>query len=157
VEEYTIRRCKLEDLPVVRWINEVSLPENYSFFFFEEIFREFPEGFIVAEKDNSLVGYIMCRLEYGFSNIRRFSLARKGHIVSIAVLEGHRGKGIGSALMEEALKAMKEKNCSEAYLEVRVTNLQAINLYKKLGFQVISRIEGYYRDGEDAFLMSKAL
>ncbi|MEM4311846.1 MAG: ribosomal protein S18-alanine N-acetyltransferase [Nitrososphaerales archaeon] len=157
VEDYIIRRCRLEDLPSVRWINQVSLPENYSNFFFEEIYREFPEGFIVAEKDNRVVGYIMSRIEYGFSNIKKFSLARKGHIVSIAVLEAHRGKGLGKALLEEALVSMKKRDCSEVYLEVRASNFQAINLYKKYEFKIVSRIESYYRDGEDAFLMSKAL
>ena len=40
-----------------------------------------------------------------------------------------------------------------AYLEVRVRNNVAINLYKKFGFETISTRKGYYKDGEDAYVM----
>jgi len=43
------------------------------------------------------------------------------------------------------------------YLEVRVTNEEAIALYKKLGFEVTRTVHGYYADGEDAFVMSRDL
>ena len=99
----------------------------------------------------------MCRIEYGFSHLKRYGLARKGHIVSVAVLEAHRGNGVGRALVEESLRGMKDRGCSEAYLEVRVSNDSAIGLYRHLGFQSVTTHHGYYRDGEDAYLMSKSL
>ncbi len=105
----------------------------------------------------TIIGYIMCRIEYGFSHVKRYGLARKGHVVSVAVLEGHRGFGLGLALMEEALNGMRERGCSEVYLEVRVSNDAAVGLYRKLGFQVVATHHGYYRDGENAYLMSKQL
>ena len=46
----------------------------------------------------------------------------------------------------------KAKQC---FLEVRVTNDAGISLYKKLGFEVTRTINGYYTDGEDAYVMSK--
>ena len=48
---------------------------------------------------------------------------------------------------------MMDKGCSEVYLEVRVTNQAAIHMYENLGFQISSRMEGYYRDGEAAYMM----
>lgn len=153
VGEYIVRQCIKEDLPHVISINWASLPEHYSDSFFEDLLKESPETFIVAEKNGKLVGYIMCRIEYGFSNIKKFSLTRKGHIVSLAVLEGHRRKGLGRALVEEALKGMKGRGCAEAYLEVRISNQPAIRLYESLGFKVTSRMEWYYRDGEAAYMM----
>ena len=39
------------------------------------------------------------------------------------------------------------------FLEVRVSNTPAINLYKKFGFKIVRRIPYYYRDGEDAYVM----
>ena len=157
VGEYLIRPCREDDIPSVIAINLVSLPEHYADYFFEELRRESPETFLVAEKDGQLVGYIMCRIEYGFSNVKRFNLVKKGHIVSIAVLEQHRGKGIGTALLQEAIKAMAKKKCAEAYLEVRVSNEKAISLYKRLGFAITSKIEFYYRDGEAAYVMTLPL
>jgi len=158
VGKYGIRKCLLEDLPSVISINWAALPEHYSDSFFEERLRESPETFLVAEDEKgSIIGYIMCRIEYGFSHLKRYGLARKGHVVSVAVLEAHRGNGVGKGLMEESLQGMKDRGCSETYLEVRISNDSAVLLYKNLGFTTITTHHGYYRDGEDAFLMSKAL
>jgi ribosomal-protein-alanine N-acetyltransferase len=154
VGEYVLRQCDQKDLEQVVSINWNSLPEHYSDFFFEEILRDLPEMFLVAEKDDQPVSYIMCRIEYGFSKTKRFTLVRRGHIVSLAVLSSHRGHGLGRALVEEVLKKMMEKGCTEVYLEVRVTNQAAIHMYEKIGFQISTRIEGYYRDGEAAYLMT---
>jgi ribosomal-protein-alanine N-acetyltransferase len=79
-------------------------------------------------------------------------------VVSIAVLPEHRKKGIGEALVKEAMNAMKlQYNAKQCYLEVRITNEPAINLYKKLGFEIARTVSGYYADGEDAHVMSKKL
>ncbi|MGQ9469458.1 MAG: ribosomal protein S18-alanine N-acetyltransferase [Nitrososphaerales archaeon] len=157
IGDYIIRKCNKEDLPQVISINLASLPEHYSDSFFCDILNDFPEAFLVAEKDGVVVGYIMCRIEYGLSNLHRFGLAKKGHTISIAVLKQHRRKGLGQGLLEEALQALKNKNCSEVFLEVRISNLDAIRLYERLGFKIISRLKCYYRDGEDAYMMGKAL
>jgi ribosomal-protein-alanine N-acetyltransferase len=42
-------------------------------------------------------------------------------------------------------------------LEVRVTNGAGVALYKKLGFDVSRTSNGYYSDGEDAYVMTKKL
>lgn len=154
VGEYIIRRCEYKDIPAVININMRNLPEHYSDYFFESLLNEFPEGFIVAELNNEIVGYIMCKIEFGFSNFKRLGFVKKGHVVSIAVNEEHRGKKLGRSLMEEAISAMILKNCDEVYLEVRVSNTPAIKLYESLSFVIKGRLRGYYRDGEDAYLMA---
>ena len=143
----------MEDLKKVISINLVTLPEHYSDYFFEDILKASPESFIVAENDGVIVGYIMCRIEYGFSNFKRFSLIRKGHIVSLAVLEEHRRNGLGKSLISSAVEALKFKGCNEVYLEVRATNEEAVKIYKQLGFKITSILKGYYRDNEKANLM----
>jgi [ribosomal protein S18]-alanine N-acetyltransferase len=158
IGKYGLRRCMPEDLPSVISINWTALPEHYSDTFFEERLRESPETFLVSEDEvGNIIGYIMCRIEYGFSHLKRYGLARKGHIVSVAVLEAHRRFGLGRALMEEATKGMRERGCSEAYLEVRVSNEAALKLYENLGYIIAATHHGYYRDGESAYLMSKQL
>lgn len=157
---YSLRRFEPKDLPEVMSINRRCLPENYSEGFFMGLYERFPETFIVAEKDGAVVGYIMCRIETGFSGLgfKPFRLSRKGHIISIAVLPEHRKKGLGRALIEKALEGMaKFYNAKSCYLEVRVSNDAAINLYKKIGFEVQRTIRGYYADGENAYIMSKKI
>ena len=154
VGDYQIRRCEKEDIPAVIRINMATLPEHYSDYFYYEILSEFPETFLVAELEDGLVGYIMCRVEYGFSQLRRLSLARKGHIVSIAVSEDHRAKGIGSSLVLATHDEMARKSATECYLEVRVSNEGAIALYEKLGYKSTGRLDAYYKDGEAALVMA---
>jgi [ribosomal protein S18]-alanine N-acetyltransferase len=154
VGDYTIRRCEDRDLDSVVNINMVTLPEHYSDYFFQSLLRELPEAFIVAEIDDNVIGYIMCKIEFGFSNFRKLGFVKKGHVVSVAVLDQHRGKGVGKALMLESINGVVSRKSDEIYLEVRISNTQAIRMYQNLGFQIKSRLRSYYRDGEDAYLMA---
>jgi ribosomal-protein-alanine N-acetyltransferase len=157
LETYNLRKFSLNDLQSVMQINRVCLPENYTDFFFVDLFHRFPELFIVAESAGEVVGYIMCRLETGLSNLGLRGLVKKGHIVSVAVLPQHRRHGVGEALVTKALEAVKLYNAKQCYLEVRVSNDEAIRLYKKLGFEVTRTMHGYYADGEGAYVMAKKL
>jgi len=157
VGDYVIRRCDEQDLPSVIDINMAALPEHYSDYFFESILRELPEAFIVAELDGRIVGYIMCKIEFGFSNFRKLGFVKKGHVVSVAVLEEHRDKGVGKALMLEGVNGVLQRKADEIYLEVRVSNTGAVRMYERLRFETKSRLRSYYRDGEDAYLMALEL
>lgn len=157
VGDYSIRTCDRDDIPRVIEINGLTLPEHYSDYFYHEILGEFPETFLVAELNAEIVGYVMCRIEYGFSHLRRLSLVRKGHVVSVAVVDEHRGKGLGTHLLQTAHGEMRKRSATECYLEVRVSNERAVELYKRLGYKVCGRLEAYYRDGEAAFLMATPL
>ena len=154
IEDCILRRCELSDIIPVMEINLKTLPEHYSDYFYESLLEELPEAFIVAEISNKIVGYIMCKLEHGFSNFKKLGFVKKGHVVSIAVIDEYRGKGFGSALVDEAIRGVKTIRCSELYLEVRCSNNDAVRLYEKLGFSIIHRLKAYYRDGEDAYLMA---
>jgi len=131
-----------------------TLPEHYSDYFYESLLQEIPEAFIVAEIGGKHVGYIMCKTEYGFSNFKKLGFVKKGHMVSVAVLDDNRKKGIGRILVEESIKGIKSKKCDEFHLEVRCSNNEAVRLYEKLGFVIRQQLNAYYRDGEDAYLMA---
>jgi len=138
-------------------INRVCLPENYTTFFFMDLYEHFPATFIVAEEDGEVVGYIMCRIETGTPSFKLLGITKKGHVISIAVLPNHQHEGIGYELMREAMQSMVNYNAKECYLEVRMSNVPAVNLYKKMGFQITRTIGGYYADGEGAYVMARKL
>ena len=149
-----IRRCESTDLISVMEINMKTLPEHYSDYFYETLLSDLPEAFLVAQNGSTYVGYIMCKSEFGFSNFKKLGFVKKGHLVSVAVLEEFRNKGIGSALVEESIKGIQNKQCDEFYLEVRCSNNEAVKLYERLGFSIKQRLRAYYRDGEDAYMMA---
>ncbi len=155
--DHSVRHCGPEDIPNVINVNMATLPEHYSDYFYYDILKDFPNTFLLAEGGGKVVGYIMCRIEYGLSMTKRFGLAKKGHIISIAVLEEFRSQGIGSALIKEALEEVRKSSGKECYLEVRTTNKGAIELYEKLGFKISSTLHGYYKDGESAYTMAMPL
>jgi ribosomal-protein-alanine N-acetyltransferase len=154
---YKFRRFKPSDLEGVIRINRACLPENYTVLFFMNLYKRFPETFIVAEANREIVGYIMCRIETGIPSFKLLGITRRGHVISIAVLPNYQQKGIGYALMREATQAMVNYNAKECYLEVRESNLPAVGLYKKLGFEIARTSRNYYANGEDAFVMAKQL
>jgi len=149
-----LRRCELGDIIPVMEINLKTLPEHYSDYFYESLLEELPEAFVVAEISGKIVGYIMCKMEHGFSNFKKLGFVKKGHVVSIAVMNEYRSKGFGSALVNESIKGVKIRQCSELYLEVRCSNNDAVRLYEKLGFSITQKLKAYYRDGEDAYVMA---
>ena len=156
-----VRRAELGDLIPIMEINLKTLPEHYSDYFYESLLAELPEAFLVAEVDACRLhnvqdcmhaGYIMCKTE--FSNFKKLGFVKKGHVVSVAVLPVFRKKGLGKALVEEAMNGVMLRKCDELYLEVRCSNTAAVRLYEDLGFIIRHRLRSYYRDGEDAYLMA---
>ena len=155
--EARVRKVTDADINQVVSINYTCLPENYAPSFFVDLYQRFPNTFYVCEVDGRVVGYIMCRIEFGRSEFEEFSLIRKGHIVSIAVLPEYRRRGFGTSLLKAALSGMVEYGAREAFLEVRVSNTPAIGLYRKLGFEIRRVERRYYIDGEDAYVMARKL
>lgn len=155
-EGYRVRGFRSDDLNRVMLINTECLPENYSTFFYRDLYRRFPKTFIVAEADGDIQGYLMCRIERGLSKLKSLRPARHCHVVSIAVREPYRRRGIATSLMVEVMRnGRQEYSATECFLEVRVSNDAAVRLYEKLGFSKVKRNFGYYLDGEDAWVMAK--
>ncbi|MEJ5199543.1 MAG: ribosomal protein S18-alanine N-acetyltransferase [Anaerolineae bacterium] len=78
----------------------------------------------------------------------------EAHIATIATHPDWRGCGLGLYLMLGLLDAAMARGARISTLEVRASNSAAQNLYLKLGYEIVGRRRRYYRDGEDALLMT---
>jgi ribosomal-protein-alanine N-acetyltransferase len=79
-------------------------------------------------------------------------------VLTIAVRESRWGLGIGSALLGALIRAARERDCAELFLEVRADNPRAHGLYQRRGFTEIGVRRGYYKpSGVDAIVMRKDL
>ncbi len=181
--KFRVRKARAEEIYAVMDINLKTLPENYWYGFYKFIYDNWGEAFLVAEAENgSIIGYAMSRVEHTRDPVLlglktelegdrsvlskvidalKSQLAEErpvGHLISIAVLKEYRRRGVGSALLSKTIDVMKNVYKVDAiYLEVRVSNTPAIRLYEKFGFKKARIWRGYYRDGEDAYIMVKRL
>ncbi len=96
----------------------------------------------VLVNDNKIYGYIFVHF-----------VGQEMQILNLAVHPAKRKKGWGKRLLESVLHLVEQKG--EAFLEVRRSNLPAISVYKKMGFQSQGLRRTYYADGEDAIIMRK--
>lgn len=80
-----------------------------------------------------------------------------GHVTTIAVAPEHRRRGLAERLLAHLEDTLRRREVNSIVLEVRAGNTVAQSLYKACGFTVLQRLSGYYNNGEDGFLMMKAL
>jgi ribosomal-protein-alanine N-acetyltransferase len=81
----------------------------------------------------------------------------EARLLLLAVRPELQSRGVGHRLMEEFLRRLRANGVREASLEVRQGNMSAIRFYRQFGFDVGSSLEGFYADGESAFVMRRAL
>ena len=108
------------------------------------------------EMNNNLAKYYCAKLPSGemVAYAGTWNIIDEGHITTIAVKNEYQRKHIGEALIVKILDNCYENEIKYLTLEVRVSNLPAINLYKKYGFQSLGTRKGYYQDNnEDALIM----
>lgn len=107
------------------------------------VYVTFGKDLLVADIGSKIAGYIVTM------DLDEFN----GKIIAFAVRREFRGMGIGKKLLAEAIKRLESRGKKRITLEVRVSNFQAQELYKKFGFRIVETIPAYYSDGEDAYLM----
>jgi ribosomal-protein-alanine N-acetyltransferase len=80
------------------------------------------------------------------------------HLLKIAVAPRWRRRGMATWLLDFCFGLARRQDARKVYLEVRRSNVSAIGLYDKVGFQIIGTRPKYYMDtGEDALIMMKSL
>lgn len=96
----------------------------------------------VARYEGHVVGYIMVRIVF-----------EEMSLMNLAVDLPWRKKGLGEALIWHAIGIGRRTGIERVILEVRISNVTAQNLYKKLGFQKVGCRRNYYNDPtEDALI-----
>jgi ribosomal-protein-alanine N-acetyltransferase len=105
-------------------------------------------GFIVAEKDDVIAGFLGFRIS---------PEAKQVHITNLAVATRYQDQGIASGLIRTAEDLIGQLGEQTVTLEVKRTNQRAQGLYRGQGFSTEKIVPGYYDDGTDAVFMTKSL
>lgn len=114
------------------------------------------ESFI-TELGNDMARYIVAKLDdrvIGYGGM--WFVIDEAHVTNIAVHPDFRGRKIGDKLVASMIDNAKKENIEKMTLEVRPSNTEARNLYKKYDFKDCGIRKGYYSDsGEDGIIMWK--
>ncbi|HET6577066.1 MAG TPA: ribosomal protein S18-alanine N-acetyltransferase [Gemmatimonadales bacterium] len=98
---------------------------------------------IVAETRRVPAGYLIGR-----------EVAGTGEVLNLAVAPEFRRRGIGGALLDAGLAALRRRKVDEVFLEVRESNISAQALYVGHGFRPVGQRAAYYRNPrEDALVL----
>jgi ribosomal-protein-alanine N-acetyltransferase len=97
-----------------------------------------------------------CRVAFVDSRVAGFLVSRtvadhEREILNVAVAPADRRRGIGRALVENELA----RGRGACFLEVRESNLAAINLYVSMGFEIVGKRPNYYRDPAEAAIVMR--
>ncbi|NPV50178.1 MAG: ribosomal protein S18-alanine N-acetyltransferase [Candidatus Methanofastidiosum sp.] len=110
------------------------------------LFESYRDTFLVVEKDKEVIGFVIGIVQ-----------KKEGHILVIAIRDDFKRKGIGTFLMKKLIDIYKKKGITRLKLEVRVSNIAAISMYKNLGFKITNRLKHYYENGEDGLLLRREM
>jgi [ribosomal protein S18]-alanine N-acetyltransferase len=145
-QQVTIRHLGYADLPQVIAIERRAFPTPWSLAMFVlELSKPSSICLAAVEPSDSrsgrLLGYLICS-----------RYADAWHLMNIAVDLPHRRRGVGEMLLRRLIDIAGHD--TSYTLEVRPSNVGAIALYERFGFQSSGLRPRYYQDtGEDALIM----
>jgi [ribosomal protein S18]-alanine N-acetyltransferase len=148
-----VRPIEAEDVPVVSEIARANMPYPWSRQTFADCMKSDYHGWLVSCGDtglaNQVMGYVMTLAQLD-----------ECQILNICVRSAQRRKGYALALMQQAIDFSWQQKLRRVFLEVRVSNRNAIAFYRQLNFQQVGLRRDYYpadNGREDALLLALRL
>jgi ribosomal-protein-alanine N-acetyltransferase len=141
---YRIRAAQLADVPELAQLEPRCFSDPWSSAGFRDMLSApYILGWIAEDKFSRIAGYLVARV-----------IEDEGEILNLAVDPETRREGIGALLLESGLQALRHHGVQAVFLEVRISNQAAIDLYLSRGFRPIGLRHGYYRRPvEDAMVL----
>jgi ribosomal-protein-alanine N-acetyltransferase len=138
------RPCRASDLDAVCAIERSTFPVPWTRDQFADLLAHRAGlGWVAWHPTSGVAGYAI-----------GWVAADEAELADLAVAEELRGLGLGTGLVEAFAREAGVRGARRMYLEVRSSNARAQRLYERLGFDVVGRRAGYYREPrEDAIAM----
>ncbi|PLT31432.1 ribosomal protein S18-alanine N-acetyltransferase [Peribacillus deserti] len=140
----TYRLMNIGDIDQVLEVEHLSFSLPWSReAFMNELLNNKHAVYLVLEEQDRIIGYCGA-----------WVVLDEAHITNIAILPQFRGRKLGEALLVKMIQTVRNMGSLTVTLEVRVSNIAAQSLYRKLGFQNGGIRKSYYTDNyEDALVM----
>lgn len=141
---FNILQMNQSNTKAVAEIEKVCFSKPWSLTSIENELNNNCGHFYVAECNGTVVGY--CGMHIAVDEC---------YVANIAVLPQYRDNGIGKQLTSHLIEKAKKEHCAFISLEVRPSNIVAVELYKKLGFETVGRRKNFYSSPtEDGLIMT---
>ena len=142
-----IREMRYDDLDQITQIEKECFSLPWSKDSFEQELKNELAYYQCAEEEGTIMGYM-----------GMWRIIDECHITNVAVLPEHRNKGVAYMLISKMVEICRCSEIENMTLEVRESNLPAINLYEKYGFVSVGKRPRYYmKPMEDAIIMWKKI
>ena len=141
-----IHEMKIQDLDLIAEILETNFDNFWNYNVFKSELENGNSKYLVAKINSQIVG---------FAGI--IPIVDECEISNIVVHKDFRNQKIGSCLLQKLIDLTVSLNLKIINLEVRESNIFAIKLYEKFGFEVCGLRKKYYDNIENAILMQKKL
>jgi ribosomal-protein-alanine N-acetyltransferase len=141
-----IRLYNKKDIPSIVSLEEESLGTSLGYEMLLDNLSNRFSHFYVYEEYKDILGYISISFD-----------GSQGEILNFCVKKDNQHKGIGTKLLAYAINMLHSKGAMSFILEVRESNINAINLYLKFGFKKISIRKNYYSNSENALVLLKEM
>ena len=148
MEDVRVRRMEAHDLARVMEIEQQSYSMPWTEATFRGLLRRADADLFVAETPQAaLTGYAVF-----------WAVLDQGELGNVAVAPEWRQRGIAHRLLDAVIDRALERGVRELFLEVRVSNSSARQLYQSYDFREVGRRRNYYMEPvEDALVMRKDL
>ncbi len=138
-----------DDLNLVKSMEQIEFRTQKNAWNAQSLIECFDDSYII-------IGLFKSSVLIGFSVI--YNTKFTTDLLTIGVDPDYQGRKLGFMLLTDTLKVALSNEVQECFLEVRVSNIVAQNLYKKLGFKIVGTRAGYYNPvgnepAEDAYTM----
>ena len=144
-KDFIIRKMAAEDITAVAEIEKNCFSSPWTKEGLEAELTNPQAEFYVLESEGTVAAYMGMHI-----------VLDECYIANVAVSPDHRRKGYGQLLVENALEVARKKSCYFITLEVRVSNLSAIKLYEKCGFESVGERKNFYSSPtENALIMTR--
>jgi len=150
---YKFRPMQLDDLDEIMTIEPLIYPYPWTRGNFSDSLTSGYSAWVLM-LNAQIIGYALLMM-----------VIDEAHLLNLSVAKAHQKQGLGRILLEQMIQIAKNNQAANVFLEVRLSNISAIALYEKLGFNEMAVRRGYYpadtklfKSGrEDAVLMGLAL
>ena len=142
-----IRKMRLEDVSAIAKLEQICFSDPWSEASIKSELNNPLSYWLVADDNGTIAGYVGSQ-----------SVLDSADMMNIAVAPEYRRRGVGRMLINNLISYLREQMVIALLLEVRVSNMAAISLYQKFGFQQVGRRPRYYHNPrEDALIFRKGL